>query len=165
MTIDQVNALPRPEFVDALGWIFEHSPWVAERVWERRPFASWEDLHGKMRGTVDAATHSEQLVLLQAHPDLGTRARMSAASQTEQAGAGLDRVPSYELEILLALNSEYREKFGFPFIYAVKGSPAQDILSALMLRLEGSPEEEFGEALRQVYRIAWFRLSDQFKGA
>ena len=98
--------------------------------------------------------------LLRAHPDLGTRARVSDASRGEQSGAGLDRLTPAEFERLMQWNAAYRERFGFPFLYAVKGSTKDDILSALELRLGNSREDEFREALRQVYRIAKSRLAD-----
>jgi len=99
---------------------------------------------------------------LRAHPDLGTRARISAASQTEQSAAGFDQIAPTDFEMLQSYNSEYREKFGFPFIYAVKGSPQSDILMALSIRKDSTPEEEFHEALYQVYRIAYFRVGQLF---
>ncbi len=108
--------------METLGWVFEDSPWVAERAWAQRPFASREELHAAMTAEVECATHDEQLALLRAHPDLGARASMSAASAGEQAGAGLDRLTPEEFETLQQFNAAYREKFGFPFLYAVKGS-------------------------------------------
>ena len=144
----------------ALGWVFEHSPWVAERAWQRRPFPDLERLHTAMTAEVERATREEQLALLRAHPDLGARARMSDASTGEQAGAGLDRLTPEEFHRLQEKNVAYREKFGFPFLYAVKGSSKYDILQALGQRLQASPEEEFRQALNQVYRIARFRLEE-----
>jgi len=160
MTIGDLNALDREGFVAALGWIFEDSPWVAERTWTARPFANLDALHAAMIGQLIRATREEKLALLCAHPDLGTRARISPASTDEQAGAGLDQLTPQEFEFLQEMNSAYRKKFGFPFLYAVKGSTKHDILRALQLRLGASPEEEFEEALRQVQRIARFRLLD-----
>jgi 2-oxo-4-hydroxy-4-carboxy-5-ureidoimidazoline decarboxylase len=148
----------RDRFVEMLGGIFEHSPWVAERAWESRPFADIEALHRAMVSKVAEASHEEQLALLRAHPDLGTRARMSDASRGEQAGAGLDRLTADEFERLSQWNAEYRKRFGFPFLFAVKGSSKHDILRALEERRSASQDEEFEEALRQVYRIARFRL-------
>jgi 2-oxo-4-hydroxy-4-carboxy-5-ureidoimidazoline decarboxylase len=159
MTLAEINALDSADrFVEALGWVFEHSPWVAQRAWLDRPFASLDDLCDKMTARVDAASREEQLALLRAHPDLGTRARVSPVSAGEQAGAGLDRLTPEEYETLLRLNAAYTEKFGFPFLYAVKGSDKFAILQALGRRSESPPEDEFQEALRQVYRIARFRL-------
>jgi len=160
MTLEALNASDRESFVAALGWIFEHSPWVAERAWTSRPFASVGELHSAMVEAVENATVAEQLALLRAHPDLGTKARISGASQSEQTGAGLDRLATAESDQLVSWNRQYRERFGFPFLFAVKGSTRQDILRALASRLEHSDEEEFQEALRQVHRIARFRLDD-----
>jgi OHCU decarboxylase len=158
MKIEEINLLPLREFVDALGWVFENSPWVAERAWLRRPFQSVEALHRAMLDEVERAAPEEQLALLHAHPDLGAGTNMSAASASEQAAAGLDR-HSTDAE-LHQLNRRYREKFGFPFLFAVKGSSRSDILRALEDRLAAGPEEEFHEALRQVSRIAWWRLAE-----
>ncbi len=160
MTIDQLNALDRESFVAVLGWVFEDSPWVAERAWSARPFAGVEALHAAMVCQLSQAESEEQLALLRAHPDLGTRARISRASTGEQTGAGLDQLTPHEFERLQRLNSAYRNKFGFPFLFAVKGSAKDDILRALEKRLEASPQEEQEEALRQVHRIARFRLLD-----
>jgi 2-oxo-4-hydroxy-4-carboxy-5-ureidoimidazoline decarboxylase len=160
LTIAELNACDHPQFVAALGWVFEDSPWVAERVWERRPFSSIEELHAAMVAVLHAASRAEQLALLRAHPDLGARARMSEASTGEQAGAGLDRLTSAEFERLQRLNGAYRKKFGYPFLFAVKGSTTPQILAALEERVSRSPEDEFAEALRQVARIAQFRLQD-----
>jgi 2-oxo-4-hydroxy-4-carboxy-5-ureidoimidazoline decarboxylase len=160
MTVAEWNALDREPFMAAIGWVFEHSPWVAERAWRARPFADLEELHQEMVRQVEAARPEEQLALLRAHPDLGTRARLSPASSGEQAGAGLDRLTAEEFERLHRLNSAYRDKFGFPFLFAVKGSTKHDILQALERRVNSTPEEEFREALRQVYRIAEFRLRE-----
>jgi 2-oxo-4-hydroxy-4-carboxy-5-ureidoimidazoline decarboxylase len=158
MNVEQLNALDIEPFVEAVGWVFEHSPWVAARAWEHRPFATLEALHQAMIDQVEAASRDEQLALLRAHPDLGTHVDLTAASQSEQAGAGLDRQTPGESVRLHSLNAAYREKFGFPFILAVKGATRRDIFVSLTSRFANSPEEEFREALRQVYRIAWFRL-------
>src|SRR4051812_41430495 len=92
MTLAQLNRCDQQRFVDALGWIFERSPWVAQRAWKARPFDDVAELHEAMVAAMLAAGRSEQLALLCAHPDLGARVRMSDASIGEQAGAGLDRL-------------------------------------------------------------------------
>jgi OHCU decarboxylase len=163
VTIDELNLLDTVAFVESIGWIFEHSPWVAARAFHSRPFTSLDTLHGALTDQVERATFAEKLVLLQAHPDLGERARLSHASTEEQAGAGLDSLTPSEFEQLHRLNSAYRSRFGFPFLLAVKGSTKHDILRALQARMEASPEDEFQEALRQVYRIARFRLEGLIK--
>ena len=176
MTIAEVNAMDRRDFVAAVGWAFEGSPWVAERAWEKRPFATLDALHDAMTAVVSSASPEEKLALLRAHPELGAvrlkpdttdegsvrlqADAMSSASQREQGGAGLDTLTRDELDRLRALNSAYREKFGFPFLYAVKGSTKDDILSALERRLPATRITEETEALGQVYRIARFRLEE-----
>jgi 2-oxo-4-hydroxy-4-carboxy-5-ureidoimidazoline decarboxylase len=167
MTLREVNEKDRAGLVQAVGWVFEDSPWVAERAWDRRPFASVDALHAAMVDAVAAATLDEQLALLRAHPVLGsdpldsTGVRpLSAASTREQAGAGLDSLTREERDRLRALNATYRGKFGFPFLYAVKGSAKHDVLNALERRLTSTRHEEMQEALRQVYRIARFRLEE-----
>jgi 2-oxo-4-hydroxy-4-carboxy-5-ureidoimidazoline decarboxylase len=163
MTIADLNSLECAQFVAALGWVFEHSPWVAERAWGMRPFADTPALHRAMVAQVERALPEEQLALLRAHPDLGTRARVSEASSVEQAGAGLDQLTPAEFARLRRLNEDYRDKFGFPFLFAVKGSTKHDILDALERRARSSREEEYLVALDQVYRIARFRLDDTLR--
>jgi len=160
MTLAELSALDCAAFVDAVGWVFEHSPWVAERAWRRRPFGSLDDLVAAMTAELEKGTDAELLALLRAHPDLGSRARMTDASRDEQAGAGLDNLAPAEFARLHELNAAYRTKFGFPFLYAVRGGTKHDILEALEARIPACREEEVNEALRQVLRIARFRLED-----
>lgn len=163
MTLDHLNECTRDDFVAALAPLLEDSPWAAERAWRNRPFTSLEALHQALMAAVSASSRDEQLGLLRAHPDLGARARMTPASAGEQATAGLDRLTPSEFARLQALNTAYREKFGFPFLFAVKGSTKDDVLVALAARLPATVDEEFAEALHQVSRIAWFRLLDVVK--
>jgi 2-oxo-4-hydroxy-4-carboxy-5-ureidoimidazoline decarboxylase len=158
MTLADLNAADAHDFVAVLGDVIEHSPWVAERACARRPFASIDALHAAMVDALSGAGTDAQLAVLRAHPDLGTRARMSVASAGEQAGAGLDRLALDEFERLGRLNREYREKFGFPFLFAVRGATTHDVLGALERRLAAARDDELAEALRQVARIARFRL-------
>ena len=163
MTIAGLNALDCARFVEMIGWVFEGSPWVAERAWSAKPFRDVDVLHACMVTEVEKARREEQLDLLRAHPDLGTRARLSPASAGEQASAGLDHLAPEEFERLQRLNSAYLARFGFPFLFAVRNATKFDVLDALERRLHSSPEEEYREALRQVYRIAAFRLRDLIK--
>lgn len=158
--LGELNSLDCPGFVEAIGWVFENSPWVAERAWARRPFSCIESLLSTLIAEVEAASEQEQLSLLRAHPDLGARVRVDTASAAEQAGAGLDALTEEEFKRIRALNSAYRAKFGFPFLFAVKGSTKADILRNLEQRMERPPETEYREALAQVFRIAEFRLRD-----
>jgi 2-oxo-4-hydroxy-4-carboxy-5-ureidoimidazoline decarboxylase len=160
VTLSQINALSLNDFVDQIGWVFEHSPWVARRAWKHRPFRSLDDLHTRLTAEVACASTNEKLALLRAHPDLGTRAKVSQSSAKEQAGVGLDQLTPVEFARLHQSNEAYKTKFGFPFLYAVKGSDKQRIMQAVDARLQSTPDEEFQEALRQVYRIARFRLEE-----
>ncbi len=163
MSFTELNEMGRDEFTGALGAIFEDSPWVAKRAWVARPFGTLDALCAAMNGAVLSAAREEQLALLRAHPDLGTRARIGESSTREQAGVGLDRLTAEEFERLTRWNEEYKSKFGFPFLYAVKGSDKHRIMEALRERLGSEPAAEFEEALKQVFRIARFRLEDMVR--
>lgn len=160
ISLATLNGLDQVDFVRALGWIFEDSPWVAQQAWVARPFASPEELHQAMTRVVDRAPAQQQLDLICAHPDLGSRARMAAASVSEQQGAGLTSLAPEEYQRLLSLNQQYVQKFGFPFILAVKGKTRHEVFESLEQRLGNGPEAELREALQQIARIAWFRLGD-----
>lgn len=154
----QLNQMSQETFTEALGEIFERTPAIARCTWDDRPFASTADLHAKMVTVVNSMTGEEKLALIQAHPDLGSKAKMAVASVNEQAGAGLDRLSVAEFDRFQWLNQEYREKFGFPFIVAVKNHTKTSILEAFERRLDNSPETEMQQALTEIYQIARFRL-------
>ena len=162
LTLAALHALDRPAFVATLAEIFEHSPWVAEGAWQARPFASIDQLHAAMVQVVDEAGRERQLALIQAHPDLAgkaaARGELTASSTDEQASAGLDRCTPEELARVQTLNQAYKDKFGFPFIMAVKGRSRASILAAFAERLDNSPEAEFAQALAQIAKIARLRL-------
>ena len=123
-------------------------------------FESLDALHAAMTRVVREGEEAEQIALLRAHPDLGTHARIGDASTGEQRGAGLDRLTPDEFARLQRLNADYRKRFGFPFLLAVKGSTKHDVLTALDARVTRPRDEEFAEALQQVYKIARFRLQE-----
>ena len=164
MTLDQLNALDREAFTRALGAVFEHSPWVAERAWPRRPFASVEALHAAMCEAMRQAGPAAQLNLIRAHPQLAGKAaiagELSADSAREQRGAGLDQCSAEEYLRLTELNAHYQVRFGFPYILAVRGHTRTSILADLAARLPNSRQAEMLEALRQIERIAALRLAD-----
>ena len=162
--LEELNALPAAGFVAMLGGIFEHSPWVAERVADRRPFGSVVALTARMRAAVTAASPAEQLALIRAHPRLGARgpqlASLTSASQGEQRRAGLAACSDDEYAQLLLLNDAYMARFDFPFILAVRGHDPASIIASCRRRLGQSPEEEAQTALAQIGLIAGFRLAD-----
>jgi OHCU decarboxylase len=161
IAIEYLNALPAPEFVARLSGIFEHSPWVAEAVLPGRPFADVAALHGAMVAAVQGAGTDAALALLRAHPELARRAPLTAESAAEQGGMGLDRLAEDEAARFYALNLSYRERFGFPFIIAVRGQRDRAaILAALTERLAHDAPTEQAAALAEVAKIARFRLDD-----
>lgn len=160
LSIDAVNALGRDAFVERFGAVYERSPWVAEKAWVRRPFADRQALATAMQDIVMAAGRDRQLALLRAHPKLGTRLALAGFSKAEQAGAGIAAAADAERAELQALNARYEERFGFPFILAVRGATLPEILASCRRRIESDADSEFDEALRQVSRIAGFRLVD-----
>jgi len=158
-----LNRLPREQFVEILGDVFEHCRWIAERVYDARPFRSVEELHAAMVHVVNTATRAEQLALLRGHPELAGREAqegvMTPASTSEQGRLGFDAVPRDELERMTRLNRAYREKFGFPCIIALRGHRSRDtVVAEHERRLGNDPETEMGAALAQVFLITRGRL-------
>ncbi|QYR19071.1 2-oxo-4-hydroxy-4-carboxy-5-ureidoimidazoline decarboxylase [Paenibacillus sp. sptzw28] len=156
----QLNTLSRELFVRMLGGVFEHSPWVADEAWKNRPFHSTHEIHVTMMKIVGNAPPEQVLALIRAHPDLATRLQISEYSALEQQGAGLDRLTEEEYELFSNLNRAYVQKFGFPFIYAVRGKTKEDILSALEARIGNTVPEEREKAVAQIGLITRFRIMD-----
>lgn len=167
-SIAAINTLDRDGFVAALGDLYEHSPWVAARAWSARPFRDAAALARALAAVVEAASEAEQLALLRAHPDLAGRAAVAGAltaeSRAEQQGAGLDRLTAAEHARFTELNTAYRARFGFPFILAVKGATKTVILAAFEARLDNPVATERALALREVHKIAGFRLAARLAG-
>lgn len=159
---DLLNRTSQQVFVERLGAIYEHSPWVAERAWLRRPFADHAALARAMREVVAEASAAEQLALIRAHPDLAGRlaraGTLQAHSTAEQKGLGLDRLPDDQYERFDRLNTLYRARFGFPFIIAARDHTRDSVLDAFERRLGHTADQEREAALGQIDRIAWFRL-------
>lgn len=160
LTVEELNQADKEQFVDAVGGVYEESPWVAERTWSKQPFSSIEDLQQSMADTVQNASQEEQLALLRAHPDLGERTDMTEESQEEQASAGLDELQPEQYETFQRLNETYRDKFGFPFIMAVRDESVDAIQTAMEKRIDHSRSKEFQTALDEVHVIAELRLEE-----
>ena len=163
-TIPDLNALDDDAFVDELRSVYEHSPWVAERVVPARPFDTVDDLHTNMAAVVREAPEEKQLELLRLHPDLGEQTEMTDASEAEQSSAGLDDLSPEQYETFQRLNEQYRSRFEFPFIMAVKGASPDEVRAALEARIDNDEATEFRTALEQVNEIARLRLNDRFRG-
>ena len=162
MRLGALNEANRAAFVAALGAIFEHSPWVAESAFSARPFASVEALGAAMTAAVRAAPAEAQMALLRAHPELaGAAARageMTSSSADEQRIAGLLSLSEAELARFRRLNAAYRERFGFPFIIAVRRHTKESLLLAFEMRLRHDRNIEIENALGEVFAIARLRL-------
>jgi 2-oxo-4-hydroxy-4-carboxy-5-ureidoimidazoline decarboxylase len=159
-SLAQLNAMSQSEFVAALGTVFEETPAIAQIAWHARPFTSAIDLHQQMVNVIRYFSPEKELALIQAHPDLGSRVAMAEASVQEQAGIGLDRLSPQEYAQFQQLNQTYTEKFGFPFIIAVKNHTKASILAAFQSRLENFAAQERQHALAEIMAIAHFRLNE-----
>jgi 2-oxo-4-hydroxy-4-carboxy-5-ureidoimidazoline decarboxylase len=163
-TLEQLNTMPRDAFETALSGIFEHSRWVAEKAAERRPFASVDALYAAMCEIVENAGDERQLALINAHPELAGKAAvrgdLTAESTREQSGAGLAACSPEEFDKLQRLNRAYRDKFGFPFILAVRGYDRAGIIANFEARVGNARDVELRTSLEQIYRIARFRIDD-----
>ena len=164
------SEMDRDQFVESIGRVYEHSPWIADALF-RLGLTSDHDtlagLHAALRDIVDNAEYDLRLGLLRAHPDLAgrlaVRGELTDSSTSEQAGAGLDGCSPAEYAEFQELNDRYKEKFGFPYILAVRGYDRAGILDNFRTRIENDTGTEFDEALKQVHRIAFLRLSDRFQ--
>lgn len=159
-----LNATTQTDFVEALGGVFEYSPWVAEEAWSARPFADVSALHDAMMGVVRHRSTEDKVALLRAHPELAGRVaragEMTPDSVAEQSSAGLDQMTEAEFARFDQLNTAYREKFGFPFIIAVRNHSKESILDRFANRLNNAPEEEIEAALKEIGAITRMRLDD-----
>jgi 2-oxo-4-hydroxy-4-carboxy-5-ureidoimidazoline decarboxylase len=160
LDLDTLNRVSENRFVDLLGHIAEDSPFVARRAAQDRPFADHEALVTAFVEALNGLDADSQLSVLCAHPDLAGKLDMADASRREQKGAGLDTLTAAERDLFQRLNAKYRQKFGFPFIFAVKGATKHQILDAFEQRLPRDRDTERKEALTQVATIMRWRLVD-----
>ena len=162
MRLAELNRADRAAFVAALGAVFEHAPWVAEAAYAARPFASRAALHDAMMAVVARASEAERLAFLNRHPELGSRAAvvrdLTPDSHDEQMSAGLTRLSPDEAVWFQARNRAYREKFGFPFIVAVRRLTKAGIMAAFEHRLGGARDDEIAQAFREIGWITRLRL-------
>lgn len=169
ISLETLNRLDKQDFIAALGGIFEHSPWVAEAVVDRRPFVSLTALHEAMKAAVRAKTDDEKLVLLRIHPDLAGKAAQSGTmttdSKSEQGSAGLDRLSPAEFERFQELNAAYNKKFGFPFIVCVRRHTKDSIFRQFETRLMHDVTKEYETALGEIFRITALRLDQHVTAA
>ena len=160
--INKINKLPKSEFIKVFANIFENAIWIAEKLYNQKPFDNFEELSSKMLDIFEAAKKEKQLKILKDHPDLANKTKISSLtpdSLKEQTSAGLDQCTEEEFNEFKKLNDSYK-KFGFPFILAVKGKTKTEILNNFKTRIYSDQETEFNEAIKQVKQIASMRLNE-----
>ena len=158
--VEELNVLSREEFTRVMAPVFEHSPWIASRTADKRPFADRGDIYAALCETVMKASNDEKLSLIRAHPDLVARGTLTPESKSEQAAAGLGELSRDEAERFQEYNARYRERFGFPFVICARLNKKKAILDAFPVRLQNSREQEIETALREIFKIADLRLQD-----
>ena len=160
--INKINKLSKSEFIKVFTNIFENASWIAEELYNQKPFDNFEELSSKILDIFETTTRDKQLKILNAHPDLANKTKISLLtpdSLKEQTSAGLDQCTEEEFSEFKKLNDTYK-KFGFPFILAVKEKTKIEILNNFRKRISSDPEIEFDEAVKQVKRIANLRLTE-----
>ena len=162
-TIDNINDLNKSDFLSVFGNVFEKTESVALEAFNSKPFKNFEDIMFKMLNIYESYEKNKILEILNAHPELAVAKKMTTESILEQASAKLNECSYEEYEEFIRLNSEYKKKFNFPFIIAVKGKNKNEILNYFRVRINNSLDKEFLEAKKQVKKIATFRLEEIIK--
>ena len=162
-TIDKVNNLSKFDFISIFGNVFEKTEWIAEKAYNSKPYNNFEELFSKMMEIFENSKKERHLEILNAHPDLTVEKKLTEDSKNEQKNASLNQCTDEEFVEFRKLNNEYKKKFGFPFIIAVKGKNKEEILNNFRQRLTNNINLEFEEAKKQVKKIASFRLSEIIK--
>jgi len=162
-SIDKFNKLSKAEFISIFGNIFEKTEWIAERCYESKPYNNPDELVSKMMKIFENSEKEKHLEILNSHPDLVVEKRLTENSKNEQKNASLNQCNDKEFLEFKNLNEEYKKKFGFPFIVAVKGKNKEEILNSFRQRITNNINLEFEEAKKQVKKIASFRLSEIIK--
>ena len=162
-SIDKFNKLSKTEFISIFGNIFEKTEWIAERCYESKPYNNLDELVSKMMKIFENIEKERHLEILNSHPDLAVEKKLTKDSKNEQKNASLNQCTDKEFIEFKKLNEEYKKKFGFPFIIAVKGKNKEEILNSFRQRITNNINLEFEEAKKQVKKIASFRLSEIIK--
>ena len=161
--IDKFNKLSKTEFISTFGNIFEKTDWIAEKCYDSKPYNNVQELVNKMMEVFENSIKEKHLEILNSHPDLAVKKKLTKESENEQANANLNQCTNEEFEEFNRLNEKYKKKFGFPFIIAVKGKNKNEILKIFRQRITNNINLEFEEAKKQVKKIATFRLSEIIK--
>ncbi len=162
-SIDKFNKLSKAEFISIFGNIFEKTEWVAEKCYESKPYNNLDELVSKMMKIFENIEKERHLEIFNSHPDLAVEKKLTKDSKNEQKNASLNQCTDNEFVEFKKLNEEYKKKFGFPFIVAVKGKNKEEILNSFRQRITNNINLEFEEAKKQVKKIASFRLGEIIK--
>tara|TARA_B100000579_G_scaffold416215_1_gene411556 strand:+ start:431 stop:940 length:510 start_codon:yes stop_codon:yes gene_type:complete len=157
-TLDKVNKLSKSDFISFFGNVFEKTTWIAEKVFNFRPFKTYDELSNKFISIFENEKKEDHLKILISHPDLAVEKTMTLDSVQEQSKAKLNECTEDEFEEFKKLNTEYKEKFKFPFIIAVSGKDKKEILEKFRKRIKNEANQEFPEAINQVKEIALLRI-------
>jgi 2-oxo-4-hydroxy-4-carboxy-5-ureidoimidazoline decarboxylase len=164
ISLNELNQLARDAFVRVVGPVFEHSPWVAESTFAKKPFSNFQTLHRALCETAKNSGEEKQLALIRAHPDLvgklALAGQLTKESTHEQSSAGLDKLSPAEIALFQKNNADYKNKFGFPFIVCARLNKKEAILRGFEARLKNSREQEIQAALEEIFKIAELRLGD-----
>ena len=163
ISLEKINNLNKSDFLTIFGNVFEKSEWISEKVFDLRPFKNFEDLFSKIIGIYENSDKKIILKILNSHPELAVEKKLTINSKNEQKNANLNECTNDEYKEFKKLNIEYKKKFDFPFIIAVKGKNKDEILNYFRERIKNSLDEEFLEAKKQVKKIATFRLEEIIK--
>ena len=163
ISLEKINNLNKSDFLTIFGNVFEKSEWISEKVFDLRPFKNFEDLFSKIIGIYENSDKKIILKILNSHPELAVEKKLTMNSKNEQKNANLNECTNDEYNEFKKLNIEYKKKFYFPFIIAVKGKNKDEILNYFRERIKNSLDEEFFEAKKQVKKIATFRLEEIIK--
>ena len=163
ISLEKINNLNKSDFLTIFGNVFEKSEWISEKVFDLRPFKNFEDLFSKIIGIYENSDKKIILKILNSHPELAVEKKLTMNSKNEQKNANLNECTNDEYNEFKKLNIEYKKKFDFPFIIAVKEKNKDEILNYFRERIENSLDEEFLEAKKQVKKIATFRLEEIIK--
>ena len=162
-SIDTFNKLNKSEFLSTFGNVFEKTEWIAEKCYDSKPYNNVQELVNKMMEVFENSIKEKHLKILNSHPDLAVKKKLTKESENEQANANLNQCTNEEFEEFNKLNEKYKKKFGFPFIIAVKGKNKNEILNIFRQRITNNINLEFEEAKKQVKKIATFRLGEIIK--
>ena len=162
-SMDAFNKLNKSEFLSTFGNVFERTEWIAEKCYDSKPYNNVQELVNKMMEVFENSIKEKHLKILNSHPDLAVKKKLTKESENEQANANLNQCTNEEFEEFNKLNEKYKKKFGFPFIIAVKGKNKNEILNIFRQRITNNINLEFEEAKKQVKKIATFRLGEIIK--